>query len=238
MQSNPQERPILFSGEMVRAILGGRKTQTRHGIKPQPPEGAVDLTLCWPHKGEYMPRHWLDRFGLMWGENTFGNGRLERKFTACPYGQPGDHLWVRETWCEIDNSDFDVTFRDSLQERWIDYRATPAFAEPGVSHPGGWENAPDDPDALRWRPSGQMPRWASRITLEIVDVRVDRVQDISWDDCQAEGQPGYTFAKGVLSENPPDPRWWFIEKWNSLNAKRGFPWESNPYVWVVEFKKL
>ena len=83
-----------------------------------------------------------------------------------------------------------------------------------------------------------MPRWASRITLEIVNVRVERMQEITEADVIAEGIGAFTLFRGVLSEYPPDPRWKFIKLWNSINAKRGYGWEVNPWVWVLEFKKL
>uniref|UniRef100_A0A6M3XHW1 Uncharacterized protein n=1 Tax=viral metagenome TaxID=1070528 RepID=A0A6M3XHW1_9ZZZZ len=83
-----------------------------------------------------------------------------------------------------------------------------------------------------------MPRWASRITLEVVRVRVERVQEITEADVIAEGVGAYTLARGVLSDAPPDPRWKFIEIWNSINVKRGYGWDTNPWVWVVEFRKM
>jgi len=87
-----------------------------------------------------------------------------------------------------------------------------------------------------WKSPLFMPRWASRITLEITGVRVKRVQEINTDDCKAEGISGYTFARACCSDNPPDPRWKFIELWDSLNAKRGYGWEVNPFVWCISFK--
>ena len=82
-----------------------------------------------------------------------------------------------------------------------------------------------------------MPHWASRLTLKVLRIRVESLQEITLEDVKAEGIGSFTFAKGVLSETPPDPRWKFIELWNSLNAKRGYGWAANPWVWVVEFRQ-
>jgi len=165
-----KERPILFSGPMVRAILEGRKTQTRRIVKPQP----------------------LRDRGVM----AFNDG--EHPQMRCPYGKPGDRLWVRETWCP------DVepyTFR---------YKAD------------------GDEPLERWRPSIHIPRWASRITLEVVSVRVERLQNISEDDALAEGI--------TLVERGTSPVDQFNKLWESINGPGS--WEANPWVWVVEFKRI
>jgi hypothetical protein len=182
-----RERPILFSSPMVRAILEGRKTQTRRVIG----NGTA----------EDIYRRWADP------EQSPQVVRL-----ACRYGQPGDLLWVRETWA----TDDDKTF-------W--YRAD------GETYNAG----------LPWRPSIHMPRAASRITLEIVSVRVERVQDISREDARAEGltwvAPTWGIP-GIANSWNGDPRESFKALWNDINAKRGHGWDSNPWVWVVEFKRL
>ena len=89
-----------------------------------------------------------------------------------------------------------------------------------------------------WRSSLLMPRWASRISVPVVNVRVERVQDISEADVLAEGISSFTFAKGILSDEPTDPRWKFIELWDSINAKRGMGWDVSPWVWGYEFPKF
>lgn len=211
-------RPILFKGAMVRAILDGTKTQTRRVIKSQPPEGSQ---IRGPEI--YTPGV-VDRNGeLVPGKPIFGVYDLEGVWgECCPYGAPGDRLWVREAW----NAD------------WCDhviYRA-----DGGSARDAGYASEP------KWKPSIHMPRWASRITLEVTGVRVERVQDISEADAKAEGTtrligigdsqhlPGgdhrtqgthpHTLAFGAL--------------WDGINADRGFPWASNPWVWVVEFKRV
>lgn len=182
-----RERPILFKGEMVRAILDGRKTQTRRVVKPQPKYGAFNCDCDWD---------------VYWYEND------KEIHVRCPYGQPVDRLWVRETWTNADG------------EKDIRYRA---------------EERAICCDALyRWRPSIHMPRWASRITLEITSVRVERLQDISEEDAKAEG------VSAMLV--PPDGGSWpyaqgFEYLWNSL-AKPGSTWANNPWVWVIEFKRV
>ncbi len=207
------ERPILFSGEMVRAILEGRKTQTRRVIK-------ANKKTAWLINGDWADSYIKDP----------GNYLVE----ACPFGRPGDRLWVRETFCPVDDTSMGG-------EKWIDYRATPKYES---SHPAGWENAPDDEDALKWKPSIHMPRWASRITLEIVNVRVEKLQEITFEDVKAEGTFEWGSDKvrdGVWDGRKrgiPYPMNGFAEMWNSLNAKRGYSWESNPWVWVIEFKKV
>ncbi len=221
------DRPIIFKDEMVRAILEGRKTQTRRVMKPQP-EAGLEFTPFAP-------------FGVV-------NGKGDR--LICRHGKPGDRLWVRETWCPVDDTELDG-------ERWVDFRATPRYA---LSHPAGWDNDPDNPEALKWRPSIHMPRWASRITLEITDVRVERLQDISEEDAKAEGAQYFPNLPG-MSPWGQDNRW-SMEQPESVeqclgtaryafanyfcklagDASTGIhdprPWDSNPWVWVIEFRRV
>lgn len=182
------ERPILFSGPMVRAILEGRKTQTRRVMNPQP----VDQD----ENGWYVQVPVTDA-------RAPGMVFYERKYFHCPYGQPGDQLWVRETFDDVHGS--------------VLYRANPEDAE---------DFPPCGGKRCHWKPSIFMPRWASRITLEIVGVRVERVQEITPDDARAEGV-----------EHLYAPRNAFANLWDSINAKRGYGWDSNPWVWVVEFRR-
>ena len=144
---------------MVRAILDGRKTQTRRAIKQCKPAG----DLASEQQEDLELRGW-DFYEGIW-------------FPKCSYGRPGDRLWVRETWCQVDD-------REYGGKLWYDYRATPKY---NASHPAGWDNEPESPEALKWRPSIYMPRAASRITLEITAIRVERLQDISPEDARAEG---------------------------------------------------
>lgn len=160
-----------------------------------------------------------------------------------PFGYPGDRLWVKETHVFERHEDEPAIPKDGRpifyhkgddtewdEPHWLypHYRAT--IPELDYSE---CDNDDGEPKC-KWRPSIFMPHWASRITLEVLNVRVERLQEMNWRDVIPEGIGGYTLARGVLSDNPPDP----IELWNSLNAKRGFGWDVNPWVWVIEFKRI
>lgn len=207
------ERPILFSTEMVKAILAGWKTQTRRVIKPQPPEDVTEIvgpTVYEPAK--------VDRYGeLVPGEPVYGVYDKWGEWGAkCPYGQPGDILWVREAWCEAGVFGYA-------------YRATE-----------------DLPAGVRtgWRPAIHMPREAARLFLRVKNVRVERVQDITEEDAKAEGVEFwdaelYRKSDGCFysaSELSPVDR--FHALWDRLNAKRGYGWQANPWVWVIEFEVM
>lgn len=219
--SEIKERPIIFNSKMVRAILDGKKTQTRRVIKPQPQYPGLQNMIYIKHpfapssvKGtpaesvinvpeEYIWCH-EDWVGNIVGEQG-----------KCPYGVPGDRLWVRETFTEILTKPFDSTSTK------IVYKAD------------GW--TPNDPKyPIKWKPSIHMPRWASRITLEVLDVRVQRVQNILDAEAIAEGiNPKEVAIRGWV-----DARVGFRQLWDSINAKRGYSWVSNPWVWVVEYKVI
>lgn len=207
-----RERPIIMQAESVRAILAGRKTQTRRAYKPRNPEP-------W----ELPPGEGYKDDGTSWPmyQDTYGDFHPVR----CPYGAPGDRLWVREAWRPwFDESEYAV----------VQYRADGATRKPeGLDVATGWNFAHECDDATDespWRSPLFMPRWASRLTLEVVEVRVQRVQDISGEDAVAEGAAGF----GGLQV----PKVAFAAGWDSLNAKRGFPWASNPWVWAVTFKRV
>lgn len=194
-----KERPILFSGAMVRALLAGTKTQTRRVVKFQ----GKDL------------------------ETLLG---LKNQAACCPYGQPGDRLWVREAFCKIIGQ----------SGGWIetDYRAT-------YNH--GFRLGDTLSLKKRWTPSIHMPRDASRITLEITDVRVERLQDISEADAIAEGierlddffdcpcYRAYDEPQGSDVVFPDDPIGSYASLWTSINGPGS--WDANPWVWVVEFRR-
>jgi hypothetical protein len=146
----------------------------------------------------------------------------------CPYGAPGDLLWVRETWCTRKCFNCDVGYDDE--------RCT-------CSNPPLYRAT--EPDAVRaddepWRPSIFMPRWASRITLRVTGVRVERVQGISNVDAIAEGAMEWAAEQEtpVRDLTCSDARLVFLQLWDSINAKRGFGWEANPWVWVVAFERV
>ncbi|MBW7932469.1 MAG: hypothetical protein H3C62_02410 [Gemmatimonadaceae bacterium] len=161
------------------------------------------------------------------GQFVVANSTLteDSLWIECAYGVPGDRLWVRETFqYEAKTDAFEWDVRNCI----IRYRAT----EPGA---GPWLTAEDDiSDA--WRPSIHMPRWASRLTLEVTGVRVERVQDISEEDAKAEGSTVPWMYKAT-QEPVATHRAAFARLWDSINAKRA-PWSSNPWVWVVAFKPI
>ncbi len=205
-----KERPILFKGEMVRAILDGRKTQTRRVMKQQFTEGET---------GDFMEiAHAMkDGIAYFWESEYPEEGSDQIK---CPYGRPGDRLWVRETF----NSD------------WCD--KTIFKADGGSAKAAGFSAEP------KWKPSIHMPRWASRINLEITNVRVERLCEIIPHDALAEGVD-YPHR----DDCPPDKRTLeaFQLLWdsvfpgvNDLNKTPTSPveWGSNPWVWVIEFKRI
>lgn len=218
-----KERPILFSGPMVCAILSGTKTQTRRLIKQQP---EFNDSGCWypvrPYgKGYQHSLHYASE----------GHFRKGASADWCPYGQPGDRLWVRESF-QILESFYDSWTGGTELDEWkgpMPKAQAPgmhlSFAADGADSPAG-----DGP----WRPSIHMPRWASRITLEIVSVRVERLNDISEADALEEG-----ITYNDIPNNGLDPmraRRWFRGLWEQINGAGS--WDANPWVWVVEFRRL
>jgi hypothetical protein len=166
-----KERPILFSGPMVKAIIEGKKTQTRRVIKPQPETAWTEWMITINLNGDN--RYWVD------GKPTM-HLNMKKDYDdkgECPFGKPGDRLWVRETWkrASMATPDGIMYAADNLL-RWFD-GTDPAAASSAVKFPRDG----------KWKPSIFMPRWASRITLEVVNVRVERLQEISEEDAIAEG---------------------------------------------------
>lgn len=180
-------KPILFNGEMVRAILEGRKTMTRRPANVTNNNCKHGFITPIPY---HVPR------------------RIEDHVAYSPFGGPGDRLWVKETFIT-------GPLNCSSDERWVRYRAT---------------DEKDIPKGTRWKPSIHMSRWASRITLEITEVRVERVQEITEEDAVREGidqcnQPN----RATVME--------FAKLWDSIYSKK-YPWSSNPWVWVYTFRRI
>ena len=221
-----KERPILFSTPMVKAILDGKKTQTRRVIKPQPEEHVII-----PDKIN----------GLKWNGVNYGSITRDERgsiaetslATICPYGQPGDTLWVRETWnvCDVGYDGYNGAFEAGYPLVTIP-ASKPEYGNMVYYKADGNEEPP-------WRPSIHMPRWASRITLQITNIKVERVQDITEKDAVAEGiethLSGCWTPTGGYADNA---RLAFGALWDSINAKRGYSWDDNPWVWVIEFERI
>ena len=238
------ERPILFSASMVRAILAGQKTQTRRVVKVPKhikPDGLLSMT--WNQHDTSLreqgvsddARAYLS--GPRWdGERLFGNlyGDIGYGVVACPYGAPGDRLWVRETWAFL-GTDMNKWGRTHQLQTGV-VRYTADASERRIET--GWQNV--EPWMARRagrRPSIHMPRWASRLTLEITGVRVERLQKISEKDAIAEGVDAVSM-RDVPRQATPNRRTDFAHLWNKINAKRGHGWDVNPWVWVLEFKRV
>ena len=199
-----QAKPIIFNGDMVRAILDGRKTQTRRVVRGQSPNNRVEVK----HGGKMVQMHVTD-------------ARL-----SCPHGQPGDLLWVRETFTKTQHG-------------------LPVYKSDAKDADGKyWPSVAFDKEGVIWTPSIHMPRWASRITLEITDVRVELLQDISEMDARAEGVKP---SKRAIGPDEAVSCWWdylrnepnylssrdsFASLWQSIYGD----WDTNPWVWVIEFK--
>lgn len=226
-----KERPLLFSAPMVRALLDGTKTQTRR-VVPTWQQPAHDPSPGFPDM-EWGAIAQRDR---QWGFAVFGMTAeaCARELAAsgcCPYGQPGDRLWVRETHRPI--------FGQTCGLICVDYRADPREK---------WERLGDAPDCLiksKWTPSIHMRREYSRILLEVVSVRVERLQEISDQDAIAEGivhqkvplgvsQRFRFYVPGAGVEDTAVTA--YRELWKSINGADS--WDANPWVWVVEFKRI
>lgn len=237
-----KERPILFSAPMVRAILSCQKTQTRRVVKPQPEW--TDPSTAWLNGDGHSGPGWYAH-----NEDYPEEGSL---FYRCPYGQPGDRLWVKETWQYYD--------WDEEGEPCIRYAADNATAWPNPSQDDWAEKLVDVWESLsrdenfkidcrardrKWRPSIFMPRWASRIQLEVVSVRVERLNDISEADCWAEGieevmhlfdGPSQAEMAKRLGLCLEDAKPLYAQLWESINGAGS--WDANSWVWVVEFKQM
>ena len=233
-----KERPIVFSGPMVNAILDGRKTQTRRVVKPQPPADVAPIRV------EMFAPTIIDRWGDEdAGPEIFGAYDIDGEWgVRCPYGQPGDRLWVREACKAHELTDKEA---EELAENDINYDGYPPYGLDGVQYLADGSFVPIDntfEDGERWGdlrtyrngqgltvPPIHMPRWASRITLEITGVRVERLQDISEQDCERE--IGATLFS-MTDEAYPH----FRNLWEAINGPGS--WAANPWVWVVEFKRI
>ncbi|CAM3899124.1 hypothetical protein CCOS865_02171 [Pseudomonas reidholzensis] len=205
----------MFSGPMVRAILEGRKTVTRREIKPSMRSADSSFELHQQEDESWRPMH------------TFDESCLDAKGTehpiVCPYGQPGDRLWVREAWLADAQLD-SIAPRELSKGEPVFYPADGSIRQTGCAMLSQG----------RGRPSIHMPRWASRILLEITAVRVELLQDISEKQAEAEG---VDFLRHVPDADETLTAAQLFEcLWSSINGDES--WSGNPWVWAVEFKRI
>lgn len=229
-----KERGMIFNSEMVLAILDGRKTQTRRIMTVQPESSEFGL--------RYIAESSLAKeVGMyFWSQSDACGMKARSKPFACPYGKPGDRIWVRETW----SSDFanyypnDRVWYAADNNRRLDIEVVDGVR--GIYSPESDVHVP-----FRWRPSIHMPRWASRILLEITSVRVERLNAISEEDADAEGidmealydsQDCYDCIADHNMTGRPTVTGAFKYLWESIYGEEG--WKSNPWVWVIKFKRV
>lgn len=237
---------------MVRAILEGRKTQTRRVVRHQPIRCTELPFLLFPQsKNEET-----EQTGYIWPNAK------EQILQLCHYGQPGDRLWVREAWrigAWDDNGALCIDYRDGPRKEWIEipevydlqssmyWRLVEQSSDDAAKIYGQQDRYKWEPgqSPCRWRPSINMPRWASRILLEITSVRVERLQDISdrgpANDCTAEGVfhcgiPVPTYEQWHGDGFSSSEKWMYRKLWEQINGAGS--WLANPWVWVVEFKRV
>lgn len=242
------ERGMIFNGEMVRAILDGRKTQTRRIMKVQPESNQLGLLLI-----TNSTKH-SDIGKYHWAESNATGNHVRSKLFSCPFGAVGERIWVRETWATLGNEDgCYVDWEDNLCKG--DERSAARIYRASCEQRPGDYGLWSIPDNAYWkphtkehnfegacRPSIHMPRWASRILLEITDVRVERLNAISEEDARAEG----IIDGGCLNcgepepcgcANPePDATDAFAYLWQSIYGQEN--WNANPWVWVISFKRV
>ncbi|HBQ0245652.1 TPA: hypothetical protein MNT87_000547 [Klebsiella pneumoniae] len=245
-----KERGMIFNGEMVLAILDGRKTQTRRIMKPQPGP-------C-PRGGHWWPSNVFKTMLHVEEEMQNGKGGWGGLVgDACPLGDVGDRIWVRETWATLGNEDGCCVDWEGNLCKGDERSAARIYRASCEQRPGdyGLWSIPDDaywkPHTKEhkfegaWRPSIHMPRWASRILLEITDVRVERLNAISEEDAEAEGidmealydsQDCYDCIADHNMTGRPTVTGAFKYLWESIYGEEG--WLANPWVWVIEFKRV
>ena len=213
-----KERGMIFNGEMVRAILDSRKTQTRRIMKPQPgpcPRGGH----WWPSNVFKTMLHVEEEM-----QNSKGGwGGLVGD--ACPFGDVGDRIWVRETF---QGPLFDYDLMDSYCKDPTPFEKPEFCVYKADGKPAPEFFDADDNLHCCWRPSIHMPRWASRLLLEITSVRVERIRSMSQDDARAEGV--------IAASGPMEAGLAFRELWDSIYGEES--WKANPWVWVIEFERI
>lgn len=218
-----KSRPILFQGAMVRALLDDTKTQTRRVVKPPEPTGLGTFRIDTGFKDGHLHPAMVESSPI------YDGARQIHWVKRSPYGAPGDHLWVREAIRLVPDQPEDDGTGHVLSTYEADGSLTVADAWP-------WKRS--------YLPPMHCPRGLSRITLEITGVRVERLQDISEDDCYAEGidTEGEAYNEGAnfVNAGSPNPaaRWAYASLWESINGRGPHHWNANPWVWCVEFRRI
>lgn len=219
-----KEHPIIMQADMVKATLDGSKTMTRRTY-------GLDRVNNSPNDWEFKRLN-NGAIALFWRVDIYDE---DIALCKCPYGRVGDRLWVRETWAPFlrldyvgDKTGFRVEYKAGGVE---DKYCTVEQAERLKARRG-----------TNWDSPLFMPRWASRILLEITEVRAERLHPISLNEIYAEGCP---IERATIFDDPPeayakesDAFEWFNNLWNSINSKRGYGWETNPWVWVISYKRI
>lgn len=242
-----KQRPIIFSAPMVPPILADKKTQTRRVVKVQP--------TCLP-----LPKNAPDALNCALGAFVWNEMQLppESILKLCPYGIVGDQLWGREPWrigAWNEHGQFIIEYSDGSRSDWLSdpddvdgekfnnivMQCSDELNNKGIQPDAdGQYHWPDGESPLRWRSSMFMPRWASRILLEVTNTLIERVQDISQQDAIAEGAPPSHPSINCVSRElgfSDFSRSWFGQHWDRINGKK-HPWSDNPWVWVIEFKRI
>ncbi|MBZ7529894.1 hypothetical protein FMK97_05885 [Klebsiella variicola] len=240
-----KERGMIFNGEMVRAILDGRKTQTRRIMKAQPSEDftPMNMALETDYKARWYTPGVVDKDGYLQpaSKKVFGVSN-ENEGYSCPFGAVGDRIWVRETF---QGPLFDYDLMDSYCKDPTPFEKPEfcVYKADGVPSPEFYDA--DDELHCCWRPSIHMPRWASRILLEITNVRVERLNAISEEDAEAEGidmealydsQDCYDCIADHNMTGRPTVTGAFKYLWESIYGDES--WKANPWVWVISFKRV
>lgn len=218
-----KERGMIFNGEMVRALLDDRKTQTRRLMKVQPENPGLGLR----HIVESTNSDDIGKY--FWSQSdACGANKSRSKAFPCPFGQVGDRIWVRETFMDLTGTGIEAT---TGKFEGFAYRAETA--------PGSYGDEVRKEYGLKWTPSLHMPRKACRILLEITSVRVEQLKDISQSDAIAEGGPPSHPSIDAVSRDygfPDFSRSWFAQTWQHIYGEES--WQDSPWVWVIEFKRV
>jgi hypothetical protein len=219
MSNKPKERPVIMQTESVRSILSDLKTQTRRVMDLQPGNGNTPVIGEPLYKGCVVAR---------WN----GESEFDYYDCHCPKGKPGDRLWVKETW-RLDDYNQEPKIENVIYKADMPQQV---LAEVG--------------DLIKWKSSMFMPRWASRLLLEITSIRAERLQTISEADAKAEGltfrKPNFECGYEGFWGHPDWPHVECLSSpvkayekgWDSINKKRGFGWQQNPFVWAITFRKI